>query len=85
LRILAAIGKHWKIITIKTSKYLFTHGKTSLMVSKSILDNQDLGNFIMVVKTISILWSLIFPSPVPMVLKFWKVKYLVLIKVVLIR
>ena len=85
MRILAAIGKHWKIITIQTSKYLFTYGKTSLMVSKSILDNQDLGNFIMVVKTISILWSLIFPSPVPMVIKFWKVKYLVLIKVVLIR
>ena len=41
--------------------------------------------FLMIIKSISILWSLIFPNPVLMVLKFWKVKYLVLIRVVLIR
>ena len=34
---------------------------------------------------ISIFWSLLFPNPLLMVLKFWKVKYLVLIKVVIIR
>ena len=34
----------------------------------------------MIVKAISIFWSLIFPSPVLMVLKFWKVKFLVLIR-----
>ena len=30
-------------------------------------------NFLMIIKTISIFWSLIFPHPVLMVLKFWKV------------
>ena len=42
-------------------------------------------NFPKIIKTISIFWSLIFQTPVLMVLKFWRVKYLILIKVVLIR
>ena len=42
-------------------------------------------NFPKFIETISIFWSLIFQNLVLMVLKFWKVKYLVLIKEVLMR
>ena len=69
-KILATIWTNQKKIKIQS-----TRGQTSLVVSKSIiLYLLDAVNFLMS------FWSFFYPNPVPMVLKFWKIKYLVLIK-----
>ena len=53
----------------------FNRGQTSLVVSRPIiLYLLDTVNFLMS------FWSFFHPNPVPMVLKFLKIKYLVLIK-----
>ena len=62
-----------------------TYAPIFLRYNNSVLAIVHTVNFLMSVKVISIFWSLIFPNPLEMVLKFWKVKYLVLIKVVLLR
>ena len=63
-----------------------TYAPTSLRYNNSVLAIVHTSmNFLMSVNLISIFLSLSFPNPVLMVLKFLKVKYLVLIKVVLLR
>ena len=65
----------WKILKIPSF-----HGyeKSSLVVSKSIIlcERDNHSKFLMSIKTMSIFWSLIFPKPVLVVLKLWKVQYI---------